>query len=160
MRRFVLLVTMTGVLGAAGASGEQQPASQAGRQGGLMDPTHNTTTADVPGLTAATSTCGLSDDATYGTTTANPIKVGGGDLYMASRQVKYLSALRGPTGQGLHFVRTGSLKPEADGTILDAYNVSYPGLDKPRVLYLDGYHWDQPLAPKDWLCGAPMNLNP
>jgi hypothetical protein len=130
------------------------------QQASRMDPTHNTTTADVPGLTAATSVCGTSEDATYGTTETNAIKVGGGDAYLASREVKYLSALRGPTGQGLHFVRTGSLRGESDHTILDAYTVDYPGLEKARVLYLDGYHWDQPLAPKGWLCGAAMNLNP
>ena len=128
----------------------------------LMDPSHDTRTPDVPGLTAATSTCGVSDDEAYGTTIEHPIQTGGGDAYMASRQVKYLSALRGPAGQGLHFVREGSLPPlhDADQTILDIYRVEYAGLDKPLKLYIDGYHWSAPVAPKGWLCGAAMNLDP
>src|SRR5262245_38721909 len=63
----------------------------------LQDPTHETTTADVPGLTAATSACGTSADEAYGTE-KSPIRIGGGQLYMASREIKYLSALRGPVG--------------------------------------------------------------
>src|SRR5262245_12372222 len=87
----------------------------------IGDPTHETTTADVPGLTPETSTCALSTDPTYGLTKENPIKTGGGDLYMASRQVKFLSALRGPAGEGLHFKRTGTV-PAADRTLLDIYS--------------------------------------
>lgn len=132
---------------------------QAGRPP-LQDPNHETTTLDVPGLTAATSLCAISDDATYGTTLANPIQVGGGAMYLASRETKYLSALRGPSGEGLHFKRGGSMKAP-DGTIVDAYSIDYKGIDQPLKLYLDGYHWAAPpQAPKGWLCGADMNLNP
>jgi hypothetical protein len=74
--------------------------------GQLGDPTHETTTPDVPGLTAETSKCPLSMDPTYGLTVENPIKTGGGDLYMAAREVKFLNALRGPAGEGVHFKRT------------------------------------------------------
>ncbi|HUL74777.1 MAG TPA: hypothetical protein VLT86_16820 [Vicinamibacterales bacterium] len=125
----------------------------------LQDPTHETQTADVPGLTAATSTCNISDDPTFGVSQENPVKVGGGAMYLASREVKYMSALRGPDGQGLHFKRVGSLKGP-DGTILDGYTVTYQGLDKPVEIFIDGYHWAQPVAPKGWLCGADMNLVP
>jgi hypothetical protein len=121
-----------------------------------QDPTHETTTADVPGLTTATSACGTSGDETYGTK-ANPIRIGGGPLYMASREIKYFSALRGPAGQGVHFKRGGST-PGEENTILDGYVVEYKGLDHAVSLYVDAYHWDTPLAPKGWLCGVPMNL--
>src|SRR5512144_401432 len=67
------------------------------------DPNHETTTPDVPGLTAETSECPLSTDPTYGLTKDNPIKTGGGDMYMAARQVRFLNALRGPAGEGVHF---------------------------------------------------------
>ena len=62
----------------------------------LADPNHETTTPDVPGLTAETSKCPVSTDPTYGATMENPIKVGGGAMYLASRDVKFLNALRGP----------------------------------------------------------------
>jgi hypothetical protein len=124
----------------------------------LGDPTHDTTTPDVPGLTAETSTCPLSTDETYGVTIENPIKTGGGMMYMASRQVKFLSALRGPTGEGVHFKRTGTTMGP-DGTILDAYALDIKG-ERKTTLYVDGYHWSDPSAPKGFLCGAPMNLAP
>ena len=126
----------------------------------LQDPNHETTTKDVPGLTAATSLCAISDDPGYGTTTEKPIQVGGGPMYLASRETKYLGALRGPDGQGVHFKRNGSAR-SPDGTILDSYSLDYKGIDRAVTLYLDGYHWTAPpKAPVGWLCGADMNLEP
>jgi hypothetical protein len=125
----------------------------------LRDPTHETTTTDVPGLTAEASTCPVSRDATYGLTVDNPIKTGGGDMYMAARQVKFMSALRGPAGEGVHFKRTGSMPPQPDGTILDIYAVDIKG-ERKTTIYMDGYHWADPAAPQGFLCGAPMNLAP
>jgi hypothetical protein len=124
----------------------------------LGDPTHDTTTADVPGLTAASSACRASADQTYGSTRENPIKVGGGDAYMASRQVKYLSALRGPAGEGVHFKRGATVRAP-DGTLIDTYNVEIKG-GKAIALYIDGYHWTDPMSPVGFLCGAAMNLAP
>jgi hypothetical protein len=124
----------------------------------LGDPTHETATPDVPGLTAETSKCPLSPDPSYGLTRENAIKTGGGDRYMASRQVKFLNALRGPAGEGVHFKRNGS-GPGPDGTILDNYTLDIKG-DRKTTLYMDGYHWSDPVAPNGLLCGAPMNLAP
>lgn len=124
----------------------------------LSDPTHETTTTPVPGMTPATSLCKMSTDETYGLTAANPVKTGGGDLYMAARQVRFLSALRGPAGEGTHFKRGGSLKA-LDGTILDSYSMEILG-GKKTTLYIDGYHWADPIAPVGFLCGVAMNLAP
>lgn len=124
----------------------------------LRDPTHETTTEAVPGMTPATSLCRISTDETYGLTLGNPIKTGGGDLYMASRQVKYLGALRGPAGEGTHFKRGGSTRGP-DGTILDQYAMEILGGRK-VTLYVDGYHWADPIAPAGFLCGVAMNLAP
>jgi hypothetical protein len=132
--------------------------SGAGLGAQLRDPTHETTTPDVPGLTAATSRCRASADETYGTTIENPVKVGSGDLYMASRQVKYLSALRGPSGEGVHFAR-GATARAADGTLVDTYTVDITG-GKSATIYLDGYHWSDPMSPSGFLCGASMDLAP
>jgi len=150
---------LTGILGVCGFIFVVVASPAVFAQGGqTQDPNHETRTPDVPGLTAATSKCGISEDGTLGSKD-NPIKVGGGPLYLASREVKYLSALRGPTGQGTHFRRQGTTKI-SDGTILDIYMVEYTGIDKSIQIHLDGYHWVQPLAPKGWLCGADMNLAP
>lgn len=145
LRRTVVTVALLSLCG--GALGAQLP-----------DPNHETTTPDVPGLTPATSVCKTSADETYATSKENPVKTGGGDMYMASRQVKYLSALRGPAGEGIHFKRNGSLRG-ADGTILDAYRLDIRG-GKSITIYIDGYHWSDPLAPVGLLCGASMNLVP
>jgi hypothetical protein len=141
------IATAIAVLGASAGSSAQ-----------LSDPTHETTTAPVPGMTPSTSLCRISTDETYGLTPANPVKTGGGDMYMASRQVKFMSALRGPAGEGTHFKRGGSNKGP-DGTILDIYSMEILG-GKKVTIYIDGYHWVEPIAPAGFLCGVAMNLAP
>ena len=132
--------------------------ASAGSFAQLKDPTHETRTAPVPGMTPATSLCRISTDETYGLTPANPVKTGGGDLYMASRQVRFLSALRGPAGEGTHFKRAGSTQGPG-GTILDTYSMEILG-GKKTTLYVDGYNWADPVAPVGFLCGVAMNLAP
>jgi hypothetical protein len=119
------------------------------------DPTHNTTTSDAPGLDASTSKCDISDDAAYGVSREKPILVGGGTANGPSREVRYLSALRGAAGEGLHFRRQGSgFGP--DQTILDAYDVQEG--DKHLTLYMDEYRWAAPRAPAGLTCAAPFGL--
>jgi hypothetical protein len=132
--------------------------ASAGPYAQLNDPTHETKTSPVPGMTPAASLCKISTDETYGLTPANPVKTGGGDMYMAARQVKFLSALRGPAGEGTHFKRGGSSKGP-DGTLLDLYSMEILGGNK-VTLYVDGYHWVEPIAPAGFLCGVAMNLVP
>ena len=100
------------------------------------DPTHEATTADVPGLTAAESHCAIAGDPSYGITPENPVKLGG-VLHPAWREIVYLLALRGPSGKGLHFLRRGSTM--AGGNILDVYAIEYTGLQHPLTLFVDGY---------------------
>lgn len=119
--------------------------------------THETRTPDVPGLTEATSLCSVSDDETYGVTPDNPVKVGGGAFYVKARSLRFLQALRGPEGQGLHFKRLGSFD-HTDGSLLDMYEVEHGGT--PRHIYIDAYRWAEPKAPRGWLCGAAMELGP
>jgi hypothetical protein len=118
--------------------------------------THETRTIDVPGLTAATSGCPISDDPTYGVTAANPIKVGGDMMYVMARSMRFLQALRGSSGQGLHFWRLGSLEGP-DSTILDVYQVEHDGTV--RHLYVDGYRWAELKAPRGLVC-APVDVGP
>lgn len=78
----------------------------------------------------------------YGYGRRNPVLVGGGQENGAASQRRWLDGLRGPAGQPVRYRRLGSCceyrRGRAQG-ILDAYEVTYEGLDKPAVLYLDMY---------------------
>jgi hypothetical protein len=110
---------------------------------------------------APASSCGVSDDPAFATTKDHAVQVGGGAMSVAARERRYLDALRGPMGEVLQYKRTGSLPPEQDGrTILDTYEVTYPGLEKPVIFYLDAYHFDDALkAPKGFTCAVPIGLS-
>lgn len=97
--------------------------------------------------------------ATYAVTKEDPVKVGGGATSVAARERSYLNALRGPAGQAIRFKRSGSL-PGPNKAILDHYEVTYDGLDKPVGVYLDAYRWSTPMAPQGFVCGTPIGLNP
>ena len=81
-------------------------------------------------------------------------------MFVASRERRYLDALRGPSGETIQYERTGSF-PSPDGeTILDGYAISYDG-HEPVTIYLDAYHFDDELrAPKGFTCAAPIGLAP
>jgi len=119
--------------------------------------THETQTADVPGLTVSASACPIADDPTYGVTPANPVKVGGGALYVKARSLRFLGALRGPTGEGLHFKRLGSFDGP-DDTILDVYQVDHNG--QSDYLYVDAYRFSEPKAPRGFICAANIPADP
>jgi hypothetical protein len=113
---------------------------------------------------APASSCGVSDDPAFATTKEHAVQVGGGAMYAAARERRYLDALRGPGGEPLQYKRRGSLPLDpqgADRTILDIYDVTYPGIPQPAVWYLDAYHFDDALvAPKGFLCAVPITLAP
>ena len=107
------------------------------------------------------SECPVSSDPSYATTRERPVQVGGGAMTVAARERRYLDALRGPGGQVLRYRRVGSLEGSDARTILDRYDVSYDGLEKPVALYLDAYHYDDRLeAPSGFICALPIGLNP
>ena len=115
------------------------------------------TTEVAAGLTVATSKCQIATDATYGFSADAPVKIGGDFVQGPARQRQYLSALRGPNGEGLHVVRRGSTMAPDKQTILDLYEVTYPGLASPLRLYLDQYHEESALkAPNGFTCAAPI----
>ena len=77
---------------------------------------------------APASSCGVSDEPAFAITRDHAVQVGGGAMSEA-RQRRYLDVLRGPMGEAIQYKRTGLPRPEADGrTILDVYEVTYPGL--------------------------------
>ena len=102
--------------------------------------------------------CATSMDERYGTAMTTPVQVGGGAMYGPARERRYLDALRGPEGQVVRYRRAGSL-PAPDGdTILDAYETTYDGLEKPITIYVDEYHFTDPVAPRGLTCGQPIGL--
>lgn len=109
---------------------------------------------------APVSSCGVSDDPAFATTKGNAAQVGGGAMYAAARERRYLDALRGPGGEALQYRRRGSLPLDSEGrTILDEYEVSYQGLAQPASIFLDAYHFDDALvAPKGFVCAVPFGL--
>lgn len=82
----------------------------------------------------------------FGYAADQPIRVGSARLEDGDRnQRAYLDQLRGPRGERLTYLRLGSCCEfstprgyEGKGR-LDAYEVRYPGLAKPIVLYMDLY---------------------
>ena len=95
----------------------------------------------------------VSDDPGYGYTEQNPIKVGGGSEG-PSRERAYFQLLRGPNGESVSFERRGSCcgfeTPNGllGGGMLDIYQVTIAGSDKPVKLYINMYDYEQPKAPK------------
>jgi hypothetical protein len=121
--------------------------------------------ADQPGTGVetggqASSQCAVADDAGYGYTPEQAVQVGGGAMFVASRERRYLDALRGPAGEPVRYKRTGTttLEPNAV-SIIDVYEVVYDGAERPLTLYLDAYHFDDALrAPRGLICGTPIAL--
>lgn len=110
---------------------------------------------------SAASQCAIAEDAAYAFTREQPVQVGGGAMYLAARERRYLDALRGPAGEALRYRRTASLEGSDQRTILDRYEVTYDGLEKPVMLYVDGYHYDDAVkAPRGFTCAVPIALNP
>ncbi|RYU83264.1 hypothetical protein [Hymenobacter persicinus] len=88
----------------------------------------------------------VSTDATYGVTQKNPVCVGGATTDGVRNQQRYLNALRGPQGEEISYRRRGSCCPfkTPNGLIegmgmLDAYEITWAGNDKPVLLYLNFY---------------------
>ncbi len=115
--------------------------------------------ADVPGLSAATSRCDVSRTATYGISAFNPVRVGGGPEGRA-RALRYLAALRGPAGQGLRYQSAGQAMAGRSMVMLERFDVTYRGLAQPVRLYFDGSREERLLAPQGFTCAAPIAMMP
>ncbi len=91
----------------------------------------------------------ISEDASYGYTEDKPIMVGG-KKEGANNQLKFLSALLGPNGEKVRFSRVGSCCPVksknalvGDMGVLNKFQVTYSGLKKPIILFINGYDYDK-----------------
>lgn len=100
-----------------------------------------------PGITTTAFTVrGISADAEYGYSEKKPICVSDGKNISAGGEYEYLKTLAGPNGETLRYRRLGHCCPfktprgMLDNTgLLDRYEVSWAGADKPVILYLNMY---------------------
>jgi len=98
----------------------------------------------------------VSTDETYGYSEKNAIMVGGvREESGALNQQRFLNALLGPNGEKVTYQRLGSCCPVKSQNafvgeygLLDRYEVTYAGLEKPIVLYLNFYDPGPLKAPK------------
>jgi hypothetical protein len=104
----------------------------------------------------------ISTDKTYGFTEENPIRVGSSS---PANERRFLKSIYGPEGQTLSFTRLGSCchfkTPNGmfnNTALLDMYEVSYDGLKKPVVIYIDMYDYAPLSAPKGFTLRASSKL--
>jgi len=97
----------------------------------------------------------ISDDDSYGYTEKNPVKVGGvKNSEGPTNERRFLNALLGPDNELVKYHRVGSCCPFDSpnglmgGGMLDRYEVTYEGLNKPIILYINMYDYGVLLAPK------------
>ena len=87
-------------------------------------------------------------DKTYGYSEKNPIMVGQEDGGPKAER-RFLNALAGPNGEKISYQRDGSCCAFftknglfGDNGLLDMYEVTYEGIDKPIILYINMYDSD------------------
>lgn len=100
------------------------------------------------------SQCVVSTDATYGTTTENPIKVGGDWTEGPYRERAFMDVLRGPNGEEITYERVRS--EQVGEIVLDVYEIS--GLAEKVILYLDMYNFEALEIPVGFTCSKQIPL--
>ena len=148
----VILLAALAFLGCASAARQPQP-----------EPTIVATTrTEGRGTPRGSSSDGpylqLSETAsspTYGYTQSMPILVSfEGPENGPQNSRRYLNSLRGPKGEVIEYERRGSCCPfetghsELGAGMLDVYELTYAGLAKPIVLYINMYDPGEPLIPQ------------
>ncbi|MCF6442123.1 hypothetical protein L1077_22100 [Pseudoalteromonas luteoviolacea] len=97
-----------------------------------------------------------SNDPEYGYTENKPIELGGflRGTKSAGAHIEYFEGLIGPNGEKVKVTRLGSCCAFEDksmpfgGGMLDRYQLSYKGQEKPAIIYVNLYKFNKPLAPK------------
>jgi len=92
---------------------------------------------------------GPAPDSSYGRTSANPVRTGGGQPDRFDSARRYLTALFGPKGERVQWRRIGSCchrdRPSLEP--VDMYEISGGTLDAPVILYLDPHTRGEMLIP-------------
>jgi hypothetical protein len=142
--------TMTVSAVAVDASGENRCTTQDCHMAEMMTAmaaiTAVTKRLDSLGVARRTAADSLAEAGAFGYSTRNAIRVGGGRENGERNQFAYLDALRGPGGETVTYFRIGSCCQfetpnglEGKTGLLDAYEVTYPGLPRPVTLYMNLY---------------------
>lgn len=93
---------------------------------------------------------GMATDKEYGYEPDSEYSIKVGEI---KNQRAYLNSLLGPNGEPIEYVRVGNCcqfdcKTAMLGKgLLDRYQITYKGLKKPIILYLNGYQYEKPLCP-------------
>lgn len=97
----------------------------------------------------------ISKDSKYGYHENYPVNLGFLPIQTAEINVKrYFGALTGPNGEQLTFRKVDSCCPfpsqknDMGAGILDIYEVSWQGLEKPKVIYINLYERGSIIAPQ------------
>lgn len=113
-----------------------------------------------PEAAPTADTCAISTDQFYGRTKDTPIPIGNINLYDGKqREELYLLTLRGPGNEEILFTRQQPRYNSA-GTIVDAYEITYQGLENPIMIYFDIYHFETPQAIMGFTCEASFPISP
>lgn len=104
--------------------------------------------------------CVNSDQADYGFSADNPIRIGydprgSHETGLAQAETgDCLPWMLGPQGQP---IQTSVLEEvRVNDTLLCKVAVSYAGQDTPDVMYFDVFNYEQPKAPQGYTCGSPV----
>jgi hypothetical protein len=105
---------------------------------------------------------GVATDKTYGYSQHNPIKVGGASERRGPEHLdRFFRMLRGPQGEPVSSISNGSCCAfrTSEGpeplAYLEVFLVSYKGIEKPAILYLDTVHLEAPKAPVGFTVALP-----
>jgi hypothetical protein len=112
-------------------------------------------------MAQGTGACTPATDPEYGLVVNKAVQIGGGALYMAARERRYLDSLKGPGGQTLTYKRVGStgLKPN-DSRPIDMWEVTWEGAPKPITIFLFAYMYGEPKVPAGFTCSGFTLGNP
>jgi len=148
MLKKYFIISIFSMLAMTGCSNNKAPQQTASSSGNL--PKMNVVVKNGPVLSSEKAKrhfkiTQMAQSKSYGYTKENSIKVGGAKTLFLGPQNerKFLNGLTGPKGQPLNYRRLGSccafpLKGNSGG-LLDVYAVTYEGISKPVLLYLNMY---------------------
>jgi hypothetical protein len=104
--------------------------------------------------------CALATGPEYGLTAEKAVQIGGGAMYVAARERRYLDSLKGPGGQTLTYKRVGTTMTRPNSSPIDKWEVTWEGAEKPVVLYLFAYMYGDPKVPAGFTCSGFTLGNP
>jgi len=98
--------------------------------------------------------CVNSEDASYGFSPENSIKIGFDPRNEGTSESACLPWLLGPQGQPIKTDLIEELR--VNGSKLCMVSVTYEGQETADILYFDVFNYEQPKAPRGYTCGSPL----